>query len=207
MEAQVDRRPYAEGAEQKAVLTGLLVGVLVVGIDSTIVATILPRMLSEFGDLPLAPWVFASYMLMQISSAPILGKLSDRFGRKRVLLFGLFTFLLGSELIAFSRSFGELILFRGLQGIGAGAILPAALATLFLDFPPEMRPRLQGNFSAVYGVSNILGPLLGAVLAEHVGWRYAFHINIVFVSISAYCISRSLRDTRGSHRKGQLDWA
>jgi MFS family permease len=195
------------GAAQNRLLIGLLLGILVVGIDSTIVATILSGILLDLGHVELAPWVFAAYMLLQISTAPIFGKLSDRYGRKRVFLAGLALFLAGSELIAFSHSIGLLVAARAIQGAGAGAIFPAALATIFLAFPPESRARLQGAFSATYGISNVLGPVLGAVIGAKLGWRYAFHVNILFVSGSAYLVWRYFQDLPLRSSRARLDIA
>lgn len=191
--------------EQGRMLVGLLVGILVAGLDSTIVATILPRVLVDLGSIHLAPWVFASYMLTQVATAPIFGKLSDQFGRKRLFLVGLAIFLLGSEIAAFAPDIRVLVAARAIQGVGAGALFPVALSTVFLIYPQHLRGRLQGLFSGIYGLANLLGPALGVLLVSRFGWRSAFHVNVPVVAFSAFMIIKHFRDVPAKESRVRID--
>jgi MFS family permease len=142
--------------------------------DNTIVATAIPQVVHDLGGFTLFSWVFSSYLLTQTVTIPICGKLADQWGRKPVLIVGTIVFLAGSTLCASSWNMVSLIGFRGLQGIGAGAI-----NTLAGDlYELKERGRVQGWLSSVWGISAVFGPTLGGSLAQYASWRWIFLINL-----------------------------
>ncbi len=171
------------------VIIALMLSLLLEALDQTIVGTAMPRIIAELHGLDRYTWVVTAYVLASMTMVPIVGKLSDQFGRKWFLLGGTALFLVGSLLAGASQTMNWLILFRALQGLGAG-IGMALVATVFGDlFEPEARAKWGSVFGIVYGVSNLFGPTLGGWLTEHgplVGslvtqssrWRWVFYINL-----------------------------
>ncbi len=144
------------------VMVALMLSMAVVSLEQTVVSTAMPSIIAQLRGLEIYPWVFSAYLLAATVTMPIYGKLADLLGRKRVLLFGLGLFALGSMLSGLSRSMPELIAMRVLQGLGAGAVAPIVLTLLGDLFTLEQCARVQGWFSAVWGVSSLAGPCLGA---------------------------------------------
>jgi EmrB/QacA subfamily drug resistance transporter len=159
------------------VLTGLLLGMLLAALDQTIVGTAMPHIVTELGGSNIT-WVVTSYLLASTVSVPIIGKLSDIYGRRVFFLSGMVIFLLGSALSGTSQNMAQLVIYRGIQGLGAGALMPIALATIGDIFPPAERGKWQGLFTAVFGLASIIGPLLGGAITDHWGWRWAFYVNM-----------------------------
>jgi EmrB/QacA subfamily drug resistance transporter len=178
-----------QGFALASVLTALMLSLFLEALDQTIVGTAMPRIIAELHGLDRYTWVVTAYVLATMTMVPIVGKLSDQFGRKWFLLGGTILFLLGSLLAGASQTMNQLILFRALQGLGAG-IGMALVATVMGDlFPPDERAKWGSLFGLVYGVSNLFGPTLGGWLAEHgplMGslitessrWRWVFYINL-----------------------------
>ncbi len=160
------------------VLAGVMMGLFLAALDQTIVATALPRIVSELRGMELFAWTSTSYLLASTTMVPIYGKLSDNFGRKPVILAGIAIFLLGSVLCGLAGSMLALVVFRGVQGLGAAAITSTAFAVPADLFVPAERARYQGIFGAVFALSSIIGPLLGGVLTDGIGWRWVFFINL-----------------------------
>jgi multidrug resistance protein len=158
-------------------VVGLLLGMFVAALDQTIVATAMPTVVKELGGFELFVWVFSAYMIASVVATPIFGKLSDIYGRKRFFLLGLAVFLIGSILCGISTSMTQLIIYRAIQGIGAGALMPITFAIIFDIFPPEKRGKMNGLFGAVFGLSSVFGPLLGAFFTDYIDWRWVFYIN------------------------------
>lgn len=175
-------------------ISGFLVGIMLAALDSTIVGTITPTIVAEFGAIQLSAWVFGAYMLAQTTFLPLFGKLSDQFGRKRLYFVGLFIFLIGSVLCGMAQTMEQLIGFRVIQGIGAGALFPIAMSAIGLEFPPHLRGKLQGFFSAVFGFSSLFGPILGSLIGSYTSWRYAFYINVPIVIIAFLLLYRFYHD-------------
>src|SRR5437867_9602313 len=142
-----------------AIMLGLFLGAL----DQTIVGTSLPRIVTDLGGNDLYTWVVTIYLLTSTITVPFYGKLSDIYGRKPMLMIGITLFLVGSALSGLSQTMWQLILFRGIQGLGAGALLPISLAVIGDLFTPAERGRYQGFFGAVFGISFIVGPALGGL--------------------------------------------
>jgi len=146
--------------------------------ESSIVATAMPTIVAELGGFHLFSWAFAAYLLPQAVTIPIYGRLADLYGRKRVFFAGAGLFLFASTLCGLAWGMLPLVLFRALQGAGAGAIQPIAITIIGDIYQPTERARVQGYISGVFGVAAIIGPMLGAFLVEHVTWSLVFWINL-----------------------------
>lgn len=159
-------------------LGAVLLALFLSALDQTIVGTALPRIVADLRGDNLYTWVVTSYLLTATVTVPIYGKLSDVYGRKPMLLVGVTIFLVGSALSGQSQTMGQLIAFRGVQGLGAGALFPISLAVIGDLFSPRERGRYQGLFGAVFGLSFIIGPFLGGFLTDNVNWRWVFYVNL-----------------------------
>jgi EmrB/QacA subfamily drug resistance transporter len=181
---------------RKALITlATLVGTFLAALDATVVGTAMPTVIGELGGLKLYPWAFASYLLAATVTGPIFGKLSDTYGRKPVYLAGIFIFLLGSVLAGTSQSMGALILFRTLQGLGAGAVQPVAITIIGDIFELETRARVQGLFGAVWGISAVVGPAAGGFITDLASWRWVFYVNVPFGIIAAVLLAATLTES------------
>lgn len=185
---------------------GVLMGLVLSALDQTIVSTAMPTITKELGGLTLYSWVFAIYMLTSTTSMPIYGKMADLFGPKKMYLIGLFLFLMGSLLCGMADSMTGLIVARGVQGLGAGALMPVAFIIVGEVYPPEKRGKFQGLFGAVFALTSILGPSLGGILVEHLPWGWIFFINLP-IGIAAFLIlALAFRNQRHYDKKPVIDW-
>ena len=193
-------------ARTRPIVAGLMLSMFLVALDGTIVSTAMPRIVGELGGFALYAWVPSVYLLTTAVSTPIYGKLSDLFGRKRVLFVGIALFLLGSVLSGAAPTMLTLIVFRALQGLGAGAVQPVTTTMIGDIFSLEQRARVQGLFSSVWGVSSVIGPLLGGLLVDNVGWRWIFYLNLPVGALAVFLIWRFFAE-RGTPRRHTLDVA
>ncbi len=160
------------------VLAAVMAAMFMIAIEATIVSTAMPQIAGQLGDLHLYAWVFSAFLLTQTATTVVFGKLSDLYGRRPVLLFGIGIFLVGSVLCGFAWSMPSLILFRLIQGVGAGAIQPVGITIVGDLYPARERGKIQGYLASVWGVSSVLGPLCGGLIIQHASWSWIFWINV-----------------------------
>jgi len=160
------------------VTAGAMLGMFVAAMDVTAVGTAMPTIVGALGGLALYSWVFAAYQISFVVTTPIFGRLADIYGRKRIYLIGILSFIAASAMCGLAHSMGWLVLFRLLQGLGGGAILPIALTIIADLYPVEERLKIQGLFSGVWGFAAIVGPLIGGYLTDHLTWRWIFFLNV-----------------------------
>lgn len=175
-------------------------------VDATIVETAMPRIVGVLGGFSLLTWLVTAYLLTSTATVPVYGKLADVFGRKRTFTAGAIIFLLGSALSGQADSMVELIIFRGLQGLGAGAILPVVQTIIGDIFSPTERARVQGWFSSVWGLSGLIGPLAGGLIVDHLSWRWLFYINLPLGALALYMLHKNL-DEKVERRTAPIDYA
>ena len=161
------------------VTVGIMLSLFMAAVESTVVATAMPTIVSELGGLAFYSWVFTAYMLTSTTTVPVYGKLSDIYGRRPVFMVAMALFLIGSVLCGQAQTMGQLIAFRAVQGLGAGGLMPLAFIMIGDMFSFEQRARMQGLFSGVWGVAAIIGPLLGGFLVDNVSWHWVFYVNLV----------------------------
>ena len=173
---------------RQVVTLGLMIGSFMGSMEATVIATAMPTIVGEMGGLSIYGWAFSIYVLASSAGIPVAGKLSDVLGRRIVYAACMGLFLVASLLCAVAPSMIWLIVFRGLQGLGAAGLLPVALVMIGDMFSFEERARVQGLFSGVWGLSSVAGPLLGGFLVDRVGWPSVFYINIPFGVLSAWLV-------------------
>jgi EmrB/QacA subfamily drug resistance transporter len=174
------------------ILGAILLALFLFALDQTVVGTALPVIVTDLQGNNLYVWVVTIYLLTSTISGPIYGKLSDLFGRRPIIIFAVSLFLVSSMLSGLSQSMAELILFRGLQGLGGGAIFPVALAVVADLYTPAERGKYLGLFGAVFGISFLIGPAIGGVITDTVGWHWIFYVNVPVGLISLIIIWRLL---------------
>lgn len=195
-----------ERSRQVAIVAGVLAGTFLAALDSSIVGTAMPTIAGQLGGLALYPWVFSGYLLTSTTTVPLYGRLADLYGRKRVFVVATVLFLAGSMLCGLAQSMPQLVLFRMVQGLGAGGILPVTLTILGDLFSIEQRARVQGLTSAVWGTSAVAGPTIGGILTETLSWRWVFYVNVPFGLASLLLIALALRE-RVERRAHRIDYA
>ncbi|HEU0295478.1 MAG TPA: MDR family MFS transporter [Anaerolineales bacterium] len=189
------------------VTIGIMLSLFLASMESTVVATATPTIVGQLGGLKYYSWVFAAYMLTSTATVPLYGKLSDLYGRRKLYVIAMILFLIGSILCGLANTMTQLILARGLQGIGAGGIMPLAFILIGQMFSLEQRTRMQGIFSGVWGVSSIVGPLLGGFLVDSLSWRWVFYINILPGLLAGALVAGAWRDQIVSREKPSVDYA
>src|SRR5579883_2135135 len=184
-------------------MLGVLMVMLLASLDQTIVSTAMPRVIADLQGFDRYTWVSTAYLLTSTVVVPIYGKLSDLIGRKPIFLFGVVIFLIGSALSGASQSMNELIAFRAFQGIGAGALMPIAIAIVGDLFTPRERGKWQGVTGAVFGLSSIVGPTLGGWITQNSTWRWVFYVNLP-IGIMAMIVLIFLMPTLRSSHVGKV---
>jgi EmrB/QacA subfamily drug resistance transporter len=191
------RDSTAAGAEQpqrvRLIFAALLLVLLLASLDQTIVSTALPTIVGDLGGIQHLSWVVTAYLLASTVSGPVYGKLGDLYGRKIVLQAAIVIFLVGSALCGASQNMTELIAFRALQGLGAGGLIVTTIAVVGDIIPPRERGRYQGYFGGVFGVSTVIGPLIGGFLVDNLSWRWIFYVNIPIGAVALGVIGSAFR--------------
>lgn len=186
-------------------MSALLVSIFLTQVDQTIVSTALPTIVSELNGLEQMSWVFTIYMLCSTVVMPIAGKLSDIFGRKGFYMFGLAVFLLGSALCGLAGSMTELIVYRGIQGLGAGFVIPITFTLVFTIMPKEKAGKYQTFYMSVFALSSIVGPSLGAIITQNLDWRWNFYINLPIGLYVFIVLNRTLKEKSASKARPSVD--
>jgi EmrB/QacA subfamily drug resistance transporter len=192
-------------SRRRLVTTACMIAVFMPAIEATIVATAMPSIVSQLGGFEFFSWVFAAYLLTQAITTPIYGRLADLYGRKRVLFVGAGLFLLSSIACGFAWGMVPLIVFRILQGLGAGAIQSLPVTIIGDIYPPAQRARMQGWLSAVWGLAALAGPLLGALIVEHLSWSLVFWMNVPF-GVAALIMLALYYDEERHERAHDVDY-
>jgi EmrB/QacA subfamily drug resistance transporter len=192
-------------SERGPVLLAVMLSTGLIAIDSTIIATAVPSIVEDIGGFTEFPWLFSVYLLAQAVSVPIYGKLNDLFGRKPVILWGIGLFLVSSILCGLAWSIVPLIVFRVLQGLGAGAIMPTTITIIGDLYSVRERAKVQGYVASVWGVASVVGPTLGGVFSEWVSWRWIFFVNIPICLLAGTMILRRFAE-RVERRHQVIDY-
>ena len=190
--------------EQLIVCVGVMAALAVTALDGTVVATAMPTIIGDLGGLAEYAWVFSAYLLASTVTVPLYARLADMYGRKPIFMLGLALFVGGSMLCGLSADMTQLIVFRAIQGLGAGAVGPIAFTIIGDVFEAELRAKIQGLFSGVWGVSAVIGPVLGSVITTTVGWKWVFFVNLPVGIVAALMISRFLHE-HAEHHRHRLD--
>jgi EmrB/QacA subfamily drug resistance transporter len=203
--------------EQRVTLAAVMISLFLSALDQTVVSTAMPRVVAELKGLELYPWVTTIYLLTSTVMVPIWGKLGDLYGRKTIMIGGIGLFVLGSWLCGLSQSMPELIAFRGVQGIGGGALFTGAFAVIGDLFPPRERGKYAGLIGMVFGVASAVGPPLGGFFTEHgsvafghlhiAGWRWVFYLNLPLAILSLFMIISRMPTLSARRRGAKIDVA
>jgi EmrB/QacA subfamily drug resistance transporter len=188
-----------------AIYSGLMVTLLLAALDQTIVATALPRVVSDLGGITQYSWVFTAYMLGSTVTVPLYGKLGDVHGRKPLFIVAIVVFLVGSALCGLAQNMWELVVFRAVQGIGAGGLFPLTLAMVGMIIPPRDRGRYQGLIGSVFAAASIIGPLVGGFIVDNASWRWIFFVNLP-VGIVALVVIVVTMPRRPYKQEHSIDW-
>jgi EmrB/QacA subfamily drug resistance transporter len=190
----------------RLIFIALLLVLLLAALDQTIVSTALPTIVGDLGGISHLSWVVTAYLLAATITGPLYGKLGDLYGRKKVLQTAIVVFLIGSALCGLAQSMTELIAFRALQGLGAGGLMVVTLAVVADIIPPRERGRYQGYFGAVFGLSTVIGPLLGGFFVDNLSWRWIFYVNLPVgaVALSVIAVAFHTREVKTRHAMDYL---
>jgi EmrB/QacA subfamily drug resistance transporter len=189
---------------KRRALYGVMLSVFLAAMESTVVSTAMPTVVQSLGGVHIYSWVFSGFLLTSTVTMPVWGRLSDLFGRRPIYLTGLAIFLGGSALSGAAQNMGQLIVFRMVQGIGAGSLMTLGMTIVGELFGLEQRARKQSYVSGVWGVASLLGPLLGGLLTDHISWRWVFYINLPFGAVAILLLRDALPE--GQRRPHRLDY-
>ena len=188
------------------IVAAVLLGLFLAALDQTVVGTALPKIVTDLRGNDIYTWAFTSYILTATISGPIYGKLSDLFGRRPILLFAVSVFLIGSLLSGLSQEMWQFVAFRGIQGLGAGALFPVALAVIGDMFDASERGKYQGLVGAIFGLSSVIGPAIGGIITDTVGWHWVFFVNLPLGAIVFTVIWRALPTFRPAGARPKIDY-
>lgn len=189
-----------------AVTIGVMTGMFIAALEATVVGTAMPTVISSLGGLNHYSWVFSAYLVTSTVTVPVWGKLSDLYGRRLLYQIGIGVFLLGTLLSGLSTSMTMLIIFRAIQGLGAGALIPLGMTIIGDIFTLEERARMQAYFSGVWGLSSVIGPIVGGFITDQISWRWVFFVNLPIGIIAALIIGFALKEPKLTE-KPKIDYA
>lgn len=175
-------------------VVGLILALAMGALEATVVSTAMPTVIGDLGGIRYYAWIAGAYLLASSVTVPIYGKLADIYGRKPILLFGIAMFLFGSAASGAAQSMGQLILFRAIQGLGAGSMQPMAITIVGDIFDLEERAKMQGLFGAAWGIFGLTGPMIGGLIVHHLSWRWVFYINLPFGVAAAAIVITQLHE-------------
>lgn len=193
-------------SSRRLVIAAVMASMAMVAIEATIVSTAMPQIVAQLGDLHLYSWVFSSFLLTQTAMTVVFGKLADLYGRKPVMLAGIAIFLLGSVLAGFAWSMPAMIVFRLIQGVGAGAIQPVTLTIVADLYPARERGKVQGYLASVWAISAVVGPMVGGFIIHNLSWAWIFWMNVPIGLASAAGFIAFLRESE-RHARPSIDFA
>lgn len=195
----------AKGNKMGIIIAGLLLAILMASMDNTILATAMGTIVGDLGGFNKLMWVTSAYLVAEMAGMPIFGKLSDMYGRKRFFIFGIIVFMAGSALCGTATSIEQLIIYRAIQGIGGGALMPIAFTIMFDVVPADKRGKMGGLFGAVFGLSSIFGPLIGGYITDYVNWSWVFYINLP-IGLLAFVMIAFFYKESVEHSKQKIDY-
>lgn len=201
-------RPLLEMSRKRrwAVTAGVLTGMFIAALEATVVGTAMPTVIATLGGLSHYSWVFSAYLVTSTVTVPVWGKLSDLYGRRPMYQIGIGLFLLGTLLSGFSGTMTQLIIFRAIQGLGAGALVPLGMTIIGDTFTVEERTKMQALFSGVWGISSVIGPVVGGFITDQMSWRWVFWINLPVGLAAALIIGFALKEPK-LEKKPNIDYA
>jgi EmrB/QacA subfamily drug resistance transporter len=188
------------------ITVGIMTGMFLAALEATVIATAMPTVIAALGGMDHYSWVFSAYLLTSTVTVPVWGKLSDLYGRRPVYQIGIAVFLVGSVLSGLSQSMSQLIAFRAVQGLGAGALVPLGMTIIGDIFTLQERAKMQAFFSGVWGLSSVIGPLVGGFLTDQLSWRWVFFINLPIGLAAAVIMGVALVEPR-RHENPRIDYA
>ncbi|WP_168118841.1 MDR family MFS transporter [Paenibacillus sp. HB172176] len=206
MNAGADLKTKERKNNKVLIVVGLIIGIIFSELDETVVSTAMPSIIRDLHGLSLYGWVAGIYMLTMTAFMPILGKLADLYGRKRIYMLSMGLFIAGSMLSGFAHSMTTLLIGRGIQGMGAGGLVPLAMVIFGDTFTVEQRAKTQGLFGAVMFIPQLLGPLIGGYFTQHISWHWIFWVNIPVGLLAAAVLSAGLSESKGN-KDARIDWA
>jgi EmrB/QacA subfamily drug resistance transporter len=192
------------GRSRRLVTAALVLAMFLAALEATAVGTALPTVVADLGGVNRYSWVFSAYLLASTTTVPMYGKLADLFGRRRIFTIGVALFLLGAALCGTATTFTQLIVYRGIQGLGAGGVMPVSTTLVGDIYTLEERGRMQGLFSGVWAVSSLAGPAAGGLITDFLSWRWVFYINLPFGIVSVLLLYLFLQE-REERREHRLD--
>lgn len=201
-------KPLLEMSSRRrwAVTAGVMTGMFIAALEATVVGTAMPTVIASLGGINHYSWVFSAYLVTSTVTVPVWGKLSDLYGRRLLYQIGIGVFLLGTLLSGFSTSMTQLILFRAIQGLGAGALVPLAMTIIGDIFTLRERAKMQAYFSGVWGLSSVIGPVIGGFITDQISWRWVFFINLPVGIVAALIIGLALKEPK-QHENPTIDYA
>ncbi|HEX8174830.1 MAG TPA: MDR family MFS transporter [Pyrinomonadaceae bacterium] len=207
VQGAVEEQPLEMSKRRRwAVTAGVMTGMFLAALEATVVSTAMPTVIASLGGLSHYSWVFSAYLITSTVTVPVWGKLSDLYGRRLFYQLGIAVFLLGSILSGMSTSMTQLIAFRAIQGLGAGALIPLGMTIIGDIYTLKERTRMQALFSGVWGFSSVIGPVAGGFITDQLSWRWVFYINIPVGLAAAFIMGLALKEPK-RHQRPAIDYA